>query len=220
MTGDIKVRFPNRRAADTSYEQQQNQQNNRDTQSARILGYSGQVCPTLIPTSHSGETSQDDFLHKVCISCLTFRGKDSNGINLLCRDNLHEIYDKLFDIDAEAIEIPENYYTTIANATKAAGEGHTSKLDPRFLLYLFEYYRISKIGGANNPYACAEWPGVQIPQAILSLLDRKGLLFTFFNYKRKGEDHTLLFYERNPAGRGLNSTTTQRTSPTSSGRKK
>ena len=36
------------------------------------------------------------------------------------------------------------------------------------------------------------------------MLDRKGLHFNFFNDKREGEDHTLLFYERNPAGRGLN----------------
>jgi hypothetical protein len=34
-------------------------------------------------------------------------------------------------------------------------------------------------------------------------LDRKGLQLTFLNDKRVGEDHMLLFYERNPAGRGL-----------------
>ena len=37
----------------------------------------------------------------------------------------------------------------------------------------------------------------------MSLLDRKGLQLSFFNDKRIGEDYTLLFYERNPAGRGL-----------------
>ena len=37
----------------------------------------------------------------------------------------------------------------------------------------------------------------------MSLLDRKGLQFTFLNDKRVGEEHTLLLYERNPAGRGL-----------------
>jgi len=77
------------------------------------------------------------------------------------------------------------------------------EMDPSTLLYLFEYYLIAKIGGANSRYACEEWPGIQIPQAILSLMDRKGLYFTFFNDKREREDHKLLFYERNPAGRGL-----------------
>ena len=37
----------------------------------------------------------------------------------------------------------------------------------------------------------------------MSLLDRKGLRFTFFDGTREGEEHTLLFYERDPAGRGL-----------------
>ena len=37
----------------------------------------------------------------------------------------------------------------------------------------------------------------------MSLLDRKGLKFTFFNDKRVEEDYTLLVYERSPAGRGL-----------------
>ena len=37
----------------------------------------------------------------------------------------------------------------------------------------------------------------------MSLLDRKELQFTYFNDKRVGEEYTLLFHERNPAGRGL-----------------
>ena len=48
-------------------------------------------------------------------------------------------------------------------------------MDPHTLLYLFEYYGVTKIGGPISPYACAEWPGTQIPQAILSLHDCKGL---------------------------------------------
>ena len=64
---------------------------------------------------------------------------------------------------------------------------------------LLELYKIVKIGGIdNNPYACIEWPGIQIPQAILSLLDEKDLKFTFYNNKREAEEHTLHFYERNP----------------------
>jgi hypothetical protein len=101
------------------------------------------------------------------------------------------------------LDIPEDYYIAISNATKAAGEGRTTKMEHHDLPYLLDYYKINMIGGANSPYACAEWPGIQIPHAILSLLDRKGLQFTFFNDKRVGENHTLLFYERNLAGRGL-----------------
>ena len=109
FTGDIRVRFPSRRAAGATYEQQRNQQNNRDTQAARLIGHSGQVFPTLIPTRHSGETSQDDSLHKAFIACQAFRGKDSNGIQHLLRDNVQEIYDRLYDIDAELMDPPEDY---------------------------------------------------------------------------------------------------------------
>jgi len=49
-------------------------------------------------------------------------------------------------------------------------------MDPHTLLYLFEYYMITTIGGSSSPHACAEWPGIQIPHAIPSLLDSsKGL---------------------------------------------
>jgi hypothetical protein len=82
-----------------------------------MLRHSGQVCPTLITTRHSGETSQDDSLHKVYIACSAFRGNDSNGINHIFRESLDEIYEILFDIDAKPIDIPENYYAAIANAT-------------------------------------------------------------------------------------------------------
>ncbi len=34
-------------------------------------------------------------------------------------------------------------------------------------------------------------------------MDRKRLQFTFFNDMRVAEDYSLFFYERNPAGRGL-----------------
>jgi hypothetical protein len=48
-----------------------------------------------------------------------------------------------------------------------------------------------------------KWPGIRIPRAILSLLDRKGLHFCFFDDKTDGDDLILLFYEQNPAGCGL-----------------
>ena len=52
--------------------------------------------------------------------------------------------------------------------------------------------------GHKNPYTCIEWVGIQIPWAILSLLEEEGLRFTLYNAKREAEDHTLHFYKRNP----------------------
>jgi hypothetical protein len=109
-----------------------------DRRSSRLIGHIGQVCPTIILTCHSGETSHDDSLHNVYISCSAFAGKYNNGINQLFHDNLREIYDEIFDIDVEPFDIPEDYCTVISNATEAAGEGHTTKMDHHDFLYLFE----------------------------------------------------------------------------------
>ena len=45
-------------------------------------------------------------MHKVFISCSAFRGKDINAVNQLFRDGLKEIYDAIFDIDADPLEVP------------------------------------------------------------------------------------------------------------------
>ena len=76
-------------------------------------------------------------------------------------------------------------------------------MEPRLLLYLLEFYKIVKIRGINSPFACMEWPGIQITQAILSLLGTKGILYSFLDDKRAWEESLIHFYERNPAGRGL-----------------
>ncbi len=38
------------------------------------------------------------------------------------------------------------------------------------LLYFVEFNRIYKVGGVSNPYDNMEWPGIQIPQAISTML--------------------------------------------------
>jgi hypothetical protein len=48
-----------------------------------------------------------------------------------------------------------------------------------------------------------QWPGIQIPKAIISLLDTKDLLVDFIDDTGGTEQHYIQFYERNPAGRGL-----------------
>ncbi len=99
-TGDIRARFPCPRAAGSTFEQQRNQDNSKDTHASRLLGHSWQICPTLIPIRHIGETSQDDSLDKVYKSCTILKGKDINCINQLFRESPHDIYDMLLDIDA------------------------------------------------------------------------------------------------------------------------
>ncbi len=79
-------------------------------------------------------------------------------------------------------------------------------LDNKTLLYLFEFSWINKTRGINSPYAIIEWPGIQIPLAIISNLDEKPLKCSFIIDAGSWEEHLLTFYERNPAGRGLDFT--------------
>ena len=70
------------------------------------------------------------------------------------------MYDKLYDIDSEHLNHPEDFYTTLSDATKTVGDNHYAALDTLHKLYLFEFYKIVKIGVINSPYACIEWPGI------------------------------------------------------------
>jgi len=112
---------------------------------------------------------------------------------------------------------PEDYYTATTIATEAAGKGHAAEMDSHTLLYLLEFYRITKIGGSNSSYACADWPGIQIPQAILILLDNKGLQFTFSTAREKARTTSCTSTSEIQRDEGWISTTTRRISPTSSG---
>ena len=116
---------------------------------------------------------------------------------------MQEMHDMQYDIDAKHLSQPEDFYTAVLDATKTSGDNHYTALDTLHTLYLFEFYKIVKIGCDHSPYACIEWPGIQIPQAILSMLEEKGLMVTFYNDKREAEEHTLHFDERNLVGRGL-----------------
>ena len=48
-----------------------------------------------------------------------------------------------------------------------------------------------------------QWPGIQIPHAIINLLDTKDLLVNFIDDNGGTEQHCIQLYERNPSGRGL-----------------
>ena len=97
----------------------------------------------------------------------------------------------LFDIDADALADHEDYDSAIAEANDLAGDKQSIQLDPQILLDLMEFYKIVKIGGNNIPFACMEWPGIQIPQAILSLLNTKGITYHFLDDKGAWEESTL-----------------------------
>ena len=101
--------------------------------------------------------------------------------------------------------IPEEFVDTIAMAIAefAATNTNTIALKNIDLLYLVDFSRIYKVGGISSPYASMEWPGIQIPQAISAMLMEIGLQFTFYTDVGSCEERVMYFYDRNPAGRGL-----------------
>jgi len=88
-------------------------------------------------------------------------------------------------------------------AEEAAANNNVIELKNRDLLYLLEYGRIYKVGGVSNPYANMEWPGIQIPKAISTMLNEFGLRFNFVIDTGSYEEGDLYFYDSNPTGRGL-----------------
>ncbi len=45
----------------------------------------------------------------------------------------------------------------------------------------YTYYKITKVGGVNNPYACMQLPGIWIPRDSINLLETNGLHIDFIN---------------------------------------
>ena len=71
------------------------------------------------------------------------------------------------------------------------------------LLYILEYYRIYKVGNPTGPYACMKWPGIQIPQAVLTLLDDESILCLFSQEEGYTYISNVYFYDRNPTSKEL-----------------
>jgi hypothetical protein len=87
-------------------------------------------------------------------------------------------------------------------AAEAQGETIIS-LSPKDTRYLFEFYRIFKVGGIASPYATIEWPGVQIPHALMAILQNKGINITLINNDGEYHEAPIYSFKKNPAGRGL-----------------
>jgi hypothetical protein len=88
-------------------------------------------------------------------------------------------------------------------AKAAATNNNAIELKNRDLLYLLEYSIIYKVGGVSSPYAGMEWHGIQIPEAISTMLNEIGLRFNFVTATGSYEERDLYFSDKNPAGRGL-----------------
>jgi len=138
-----------------------------------------------------------------------FRERDNIGIRALLIESLQAHYEVVLDNNGnQDYTIPNDFYTAISDAIDYAGDATIVELHSPELLCLFEFYKISKIGGTVSPYVNIEWPWSQISMAFTSLLQDKDLNFLFINNNNEWEQHDVYFYERNPAERGLDFTDT------------
>ena len=119
-------------------------------------------------------------------------------------------YKALLDDNGNQVyTIPNDFYTAISDAIDYADDATIVELHSTELLYLFNFYNMSKIGCKASPCVNIERPGIKNPMAITSLLQDKGLNFPFINDNNEWEQHDFHFYERNPVGRGLDLTDTK-----------
>ncbi len=102
-------------------------------------------------------------MNKAFIACSAFRGNDIINLLKLFRDSLQDLYRRLYDIDAEARDVPKDYYLAISDALETTSDNHTVKLATHHLLRLFGFLKIVKIGFIQSPNACMKLPGIQIP---------------------------------------------------------
>ncbi len=87
-------------------------------------------------------------------------------------------------------------YITSAVAQAAAQNTEYVLLPRLSLLYILEYSNIFKVGDPTGPYACMEWPDIQIPQALLTLLlEDIPIPCPFSNEEGNSHDNNICFYD-------------------------
>jgi len=110
------------------------------------------MSPILIPTCHNNEASGDASLHRLNVASAAFRGKDGSGIFQLFRDNLSTTYENILAMDtAEGFQVPEDFFSTLNEATELTGEQTIVEMDAGTQLFLLEFIRITKTGGSTTP---------------------------------------------------------------------
>ncbi len=86
------------------------------------------------------------------------KGKDNKELLTLFRDILKDSYEDIIVNNNAAFQTPYDFVGIFIEgiaAAEAQGEAIIS-LSPKDILYLFEFYRIFKVGGIASPYATIE----------------------------------------------------------------
>jgi hypothetical protein len=134
-----------------------------------------------------------------------FRGLNNLQLQALMLKTASDLYEASLAEAGSSFLIPFDPIGDIALAiTQADSQNNEYVMLPRpSLLYILEYSRIYKVGDPTGPYACMEWPGIQISQALLTMLDDIPLLCPFSQEEGYAYTSNIKFYDRNLVGKEL-----------------
>ena len=211
LNGDVRIRFASAGSAKAVYQQQRADNRARNAAgSGHMRTHDDRRCTVIIPSGVDTIDPDNKDLHRVFVSCENFRGLDTLQLQSLLAKSLEALYHRALSkhIDPlDKFEVPDDVIGAISEAVAVASaqEGAPATLQSAELLYFMEFSRIYKQGGPNSPYASIDWPDFQIPQTIISLLANINVRLTLPLVNDEGtlRDAHILFYDRNPAGRGL-----------------
>jgi hypothetical protein len=176
-TGDVKIRFPSAEVARAVYTQQRQPARGNNSDIGNVKDVTSKRAAIMIPNGVIKSDADIVNFSKAYMACNDFRGVNNLQLQALMLKTALDLYEASL-ADAGPSFLTSTYIIgdiTIA-VTHADSQNNEYVLPPRpFLLYILEYYRIYKVGDPTGPYACMEWPGIKIPQALLTLLDDKPL---------------------------------------------
>jgi hypothetical protein len=140
------------------------------------------------------------YLSKAYMACNEFRGLDNLQLHALMLKTISDLYEASLEEAGIFFIIPSDLIGDITLATAHAdSQNNEYVLLPRpSLMYILEYSRIYKVGDPIGPYTCVEWPGIQISQPLLTLLDDIPLLCPFSQDDGYIYTRNLYLYDRNP----------------------
>jgi hypothetical protein len=139
------------------------------------------------------------------MACNEFRGLDNLKLQALMLKTASDLYEASQDEAGASFSIPSDLIGDITlSITQADSQNNEYVMLPRpSLMCILEYSRTYKVGDPTGPYAYMEWPGIQIPKALLTLLDDIPLLCPFSQEEGYTYINNLYFYDRNLASKEL-----------------
>ncbi len=119
----------------------------------------------MVPNGVSKINAETLNLNNAYLTCNEFRGLDNLQLQALMLKTTSDLYKASLEEPGASFTIPSDLIGDITLAiTQADSRNNEYVLLSRpSLLYILECSRIYKVGDPTGPYACMEWPGIQIP---------------------------------------------------------